>query len=565
MHHQWIAALALVLGPAILPAADSTPPQQPIYIYLVSHDTDHVNLQMTEDRLRHMIPMLERYRKSHPEFRISATLLFSGAVSQALADRNRETKIKDYISEHAREGLIEPGYDGGDEPTYKQRPTPDFTRASTPEERWMARGVAAERFFSEARDSLTGAPKLGAAGGLQAMQDIFGPAAFLDRFTDDLGGDSETVYHLSRYNTTGILMGVPDPKYRPRGIHGFSTSAEVVGKDFAPVPGDSSELSWEDGYLRLAQISSSDLRVVMGYEGPEALEAVLAKMNRDRVRIVQIELEDQRMYLQPAYVSSPLFPPLQYAYENPGSPALPPADFRPAAELNAAQAKEDAMLAWLENTYFPANPGCRFISNAEIRERADPAYGVDVATDDLLKGIPAFLKEADLGNYLPNFLKAGDRYLSLADAFLLMSNALAAQHRGGKLPASIRLTRVYGPVEMSREHGPVSGTVNVASIRAVCADSSATLNAAGNPRAAIPVNMLPAYVTVDGIRINAGQFLRLMAQALVAPSANPKLNVRMSYMFSSLALMFPKTRNPNEQGGLWTYKPAALKPAPVAR
>ena len=73
--------------PAHLPAADFTAPHQPVYVFLASHITDHVNLAMTEDRLRRTLPVLERLRTEHPEFKISETCLFTGVLSQVLADR----------------------------------------------------------------------------------------------------------------------------------------------------------------------------------------------------------------------------------------------------------------------------------------------------------------------------------------------------------------------------------------------------------------------------------------------------------------------------------------------
>ena len=85
--------------------------------------TDQVNIAMSEDRLRHILPLVERYRQMHPEGRLSATVLFTGAVSEALEQRNAQTHILDYVKDYIRRGVIEAGYDGADEPTYQQRPT----------------------------------------------------------------------------------------------------------------------------------------------------------------------------------------------------------------------------------------------------------------------------------------------------------------------------------------------------------------------------------------------------------------------------------------------------------
>ena len=56
-----------------------------------------------------------------------------------------------------------------------------------------------------------------------------------------------------------------------------------------------------------------------------------------------------------------------------------------------------------------------------------------------------------------------------------------------------------------------------------------------------------------------------MAEALVAPSLETKLNVKMTYPFSSASLEYPKMRLPIDQGGHWTFKPAPLNLAAVTQ
>ena len=73
----------LLLVTAFLSAAD--PVKEPVYFYLYARVTDHVNLKITEDRIHRLLPALEKLRKARPEANVSATVLFSGAVSQALA------------------------------------------------------------------------------------------------------------------------------------------------------------------------------------------------------------------------------------------------------------------------------------------------------------------------------------------------------------------------------------------------------------------------------------------------------------------------------------------------
>ena len=133
---------------------------------------------MTEDRLRHILPEVERYRQSHPEAHISATILFSGAVSKSLQDRNGQTHIVDFVKDYIRRGVIEVGYDGTDEPTYDVRPMLKLSLLQSPQERWKQRQTVADEFLAEARDPLTGAPASG-TGGLKEMQEVFGKAAYI--------------------------------------------------------------------------------------------------------------------------------------------------------------------------------------------------------------------------------------------------------------------------------------------------------------------------------------------------------------------------------------------------
>src|SRR5712664_3378640 len=148
--------------------------KQPAYVYLFSRYSDFVNIEMTERRIRDTVSLVEKYRREYPESQVSATVLFSGALSQALAERNTKTRIKDYILEAARRGVIGIGYDGTDEPTYTSRPLVNLANIASPEERWRLRGEAAEQFLTEARDPASGRVQKGKPGGLKAMQAVFG-------------------------------------------------------------------------------------------------------------------------------------------------------------------------------------------------------------------------------------------------------------------------------------------------------------------------------------------------------------------------------------------------------
>jgi len=136
--------------PAVTPeqAAPFGEPHQAVYIYLYSRFTDHVNLDLTEGRLRRVLSMLEKNRQEHPEAHVCATILFSGAMSRALAEGNGKTGNKDYVLDFVRRGVVQVGYDGDDEPTYKNRPVVEFSESQTSEDRWLARVKTAKAILT---------------------------------------------------------------------------------------------------------------------------------------------------------------------------------------------------------------------------------------------------------------------------------------------------------------------------------------------------------------------------------------------------------------------------------
>ena len=99
--------------------------------------------------------------------------------------------------------------------------------------------------------------------------------------------------------------------------------------------------------------------------------------------------------------------------------------------------------------------------------------------------------------------------------------------------------------------------MSIASIAKKCSEIESRLHDdTANP---MPMNTVPSNVQVDGIYMNPAQFLRLMAEAIVNPSADAKLKVRMTYVFAGVAEIYPKTRSTEDVGATWTYKPAPLE------
>jgi hypothetical protein len=575
--------------------AQTAPAKEPVFIYLDAFITDQVNLDLTEDRLRRLLPEIEKYRKAHAEAHVSAVVFFSGASSDALAQRNAQTHIVDFVKDYIQRGVIEAAYDGSDEPTYENRPEVNFSTAKGVEDRWMVREHAAESLLTEGRDPITGAPIPGKEGGLKRMQEVFGEAACIrgiaatvnmmpsvtsgtDAFralpkgptvknvipilVPELGGDSETVEVIRRYNTKAIMFGLAEDN--PAALPGFGGSLQSFGALVSPIPESAPEIYWQDNVLRTSESSNpSEAAAEKGhdYQGLNDLKDDFKELDRKKMHVMHLDLADERYYLQHPLTKDSQYP-LKYAYEHPESPKLPAEALLSKAEVDAAFAKEDAALQWITAEFLPANPGSRFVSNAELQRMTGPSAGFSVSVEALRGDLKGVLDNWAGNTFPPPYFHVAGHYLSLADLFLVLTDALAEQDRTGKLPAAVQVVPVYGPNYTVTGHGPNVGEVTATVVAHFCAGLSATLHDASI--APIPKNMIPNEVSVDGNAMNSAQFLRLMAKALEAPSPDTKIEIKMTYMFPGQAQIEPKTRKMSELGAMWTVKPAPLTAVSVA-
>jgi prepilin-type processing-associated H-X9-DG protein len=186
-----------------------------------------------------------------------------------------------------------------------------------------------------------------------------------------------------------------------------------------------------------------------------------------------------------------------------------------------------------------------------------PSTGYSISVAALNTALSDMLSKWGNDTYPPNYLFADGHYLSLAETFQVMADALAELDHTGKLPQTVKVARIYGPVTMVQGHGPNVGDVSVSSIAKKCSEIDPRLH--DDSADPIPMNTVPAGVEVDGIAMNSAQFLRLMAQAMVNPSPETRLRVRMTYMYSAVVQAFPKVRPLEDTGAIWTFKPAPLE------
>lgn len=543
---------------------EATGAREPVQIYLQAGMTDQVNIQITEDRIRRVLAMVEKYRNAHPEDHVSATFLFSGAVSEALAKRNAQTHIVDLVKDFARRGVIEVGYDGEDEPTYGTRPLIEI-KEDTAEGHYLARATAAATFLTEGRDPITGAARPGDTGGLKKMQEVFGEAACitgirlgmpaLAAVMPDFGSDSEAVHEIRRYNKDAVMFGLPDENI----LHNvmYRKWSEQFSYDWSPHPLAPPELFWQDDVLRTSESVGVDNQLFEASYGAAAFSYVIKRLDRERVRVIHIELGNEGNYLTKAFREEFVYPPTRYAYAHPDHPQLPAEALLNKEAVDAAFAKEGELIAWLTDDFLPDHVGSHFVSNASLKKMTSPAWGYDVPMRTLRSAVEEMLKTWGDQPRPPKYLALGDfQFLSLAETFQVMADALAEESRTGKLPPTVRVSEVHGPLEMTTDMTPVLGETTVASVVRASAGLDAKLH--DDAWSPVPNNVIPTRVKVDSLDLNPAQFLHLMAEALVASSSDTKLKVQPENMFSTPDILGMRTRSTRDMGVAWTYKPAPL-------
>jgi len=575
--------------PPVEQAAPAGGPAQPVYIYVYSRFTDHVNLGFEETRLRQLLPMLEKYRQQHPEDHVCATILLSGAMSRALAERNSSDGTVDYVKGFQRRGVIQVGYDGMDEPTYQKRPLVDVANLRVPDDRWMVREAAAKDLLTQGHDPLTGDPQPGAAGGLKETQEVFGkavavnaalsvPSPFGPKATravtkavnlenapasgrggpamsmvPEVGDDREVAQQVLNYSPQAIMFGLPEAN--PAQLPGFWASETGFGHLVSPAPDTSPELYWQDNFLHSSEGSDGVLRLAHASDGPEGIQGILSGLARSRIRIIHLELGSEDDYVQPWWTKQG-HTPLRYAYEHPEHPQIPSEAVREPERVEATQAKQEAVLHFLVDNFFPANLGSRFVSSTDLEGMTPPNAGFSVSIANLRSALSALLQKWGNDTFPPPFVFADGHYLSLANLFQVMTDAWTEFNRAGELPSSVQVIPVNGPLITLMGHGPNAGEVTVADIAAVCPPISQRLH--DQTESPVPKNAIPSGITAAGINMNAAQFLRLMAAAIVTPDPQAKFRVKMTYLSAGTAMLVPKTRPLVDMGGAWTIKPAPI-------
>jgi hypothetical protein len=552
--------------------AQTAPPRQPVYVFVTSSVGDYVNADMSEERLRRSLASLEKYRKADPG--LTATLYLSGAMSDALAQHNDRDHLLDFVRGYIAQGAVRPAYDGTEEPTYERRPMLNFSGAKDAEDRWLIRMDSAKELLTQARDPLTGAPLPGKSGGLKRMQEVFGEATVIRGVllqfpnvwgaVSEVGDDGEIVNVIRQLNKNAIMVGLSETDLAHTSGSMFRPWASDFSKVMSPEANTSPELFWQENVLRVSETSTSDWRTFRAEDGVEKLKAALAALDRSHVRVLHVELGGERMYVKPSPPSQGrVIMPLTWAWAHPDAPLFP-SDLRFSAEQTEAKyAQQDEVLKFLASEFLPANPGSRFVSATDLKSLAKPGVGYDVSVEKLRGSVGDMLAAWGDKATPPAFLKVDDRYLSLADLFEVLADSLAQRSRSGKFPVSVRVGRVFGPVLAAAPKPSAEGEVSADSVARTAAKLiDAMHDDEWNPR---PRNAVPSPIQIDGFTLSPAQFLRLMAEALVAPSPDTMLRIKPTEMFAGRVMRYYTRRLFSDLGAPWTYKPAVIDASAGAR
>ena len=551
--------------PFILSLGAAGPPAtpQPVFIVLYTRFYDHSQPHTTDERLQRLLPMLDRLRKQHPQSGISALLQFSGTVSQTMDERNAGLHLLDQLKELSRRGLVDIGYTGEDEPSYLYRPKPNLLLAGTPEERWVAKAEAAEKFLTDFKNPVTGMPVPGLAGGLKRTQEVFGDIVFASGIDTTLGGDSPSAHELRKMIPNAVLAGIPAADRR-RGIEGFANSAENFSRFMSPDPEEAPEVFWEDGFLHISDTTLADNKPHSADEGPEALAKVFQNLDRSHVRVIKLEVAAYKRYLTRRADGSVVADPLEWMYYHPDDPSIPVQMHAMVTqtEVEAGYKKDEATLKWLLEEFLPANPGSRFLSIRELGQL--PVSSPSEISAEELKSLASDLHNRFAARPMesPNFARAGAHFFTLAESFELLAKALAGRNTAGSLPKSVKLTSVYGPLTLPNNMGVRTGSVPVSAVIQAAVPLAAKL--ADTEWKRVPSNAVPSTIEVGSLQVNAAQFLHLMAEAYLDPAPDRILALSAIALDSPATFMFPKNTPMTDQGNSWAFKPAPLR-APAAK
>lgn len=561
----------IAIGVSVSTFAEGQSTPLPVYVYLFAHYEDHINVDLSEWRIKEVMSILGDAHRAHPN-RVAAVGEFYGADSEVFRQRNRESGIVDLIRQCTREGWYDVGYHAAHEPIYvtTQQAVRDMTGNG-----WHDIYAATRALYTAHRDLKTGERDTSHQGGVALMQDVFGPATVLS----GVAGPLDPPGTLALCDLTGarVLFGFTDHGPAMFNVDYIPAVLEIR-KAISPTPETSPDVFWFMGCL----ITSShpvarDIGVISSVLSQEQVTEKFRRLDRTRVAVPHMMYGAKFIYARTS--------PTEYAY-GPIDRIFPPRarelrqsqgdDLRLPAELLVPEAERQQKienfrknLDWVLTRHFPANPNSRFVGNRLLIDLTLPYAGEPFGPVEMDRAVAGLLR--DWTERPPNFTSMGARFLTLAQLFKLLANALTSHAQHGSLPPTFLTDVTYGPVGTWPEIVQCA-EVAIDAHSVVAAASQITFGSdrhCGDPGP--PSNRVPLNVTAGGQTMHAAQFLRLMAetyQALRAGKPPGTLRVRPSNILPPISPMWKRAHRAYGETPasysylqLWTVKPAQFKEA----
>jgi hypothetical protein len=548
---------ALFLGATAFCVSGQPAEKQPVLVLLHARFDDHIMVGLGQDRLLHLIALTEKLQKEFPRRAFHVSCEFSGPFVQELA---RTPTGLDYIrrvKEFAKTGVFDIGYIGENEPTYRNRPKAKLTDDMTTEQRWLEQATIAEHSLNDYRNLVTGELDASKAGAMRSVRETFGDPSIFGVFADELGSEAPYYHQFRRLGIRAIVPGFPDPYYTMN-IHGYRVSATEIGVKTMATAQASSELFWDTNFLRASFTTSADIRRFAAEEGKEAIATALQKMDRSHIRLLQMEVTSYLRYLDKWPDGTPKLPPLVWAYDHPDAPSLPNGVkvFVDSAAIMKAYAAEEETLRWLLDSFLPENPGSRIVSPKQLLKFSKTPVGQEfpasVVADAARDWLARTSKNVNMG---ATFCEAAGSYFSAADLFQMLANGLT--ERNGKRPASVRLTHLYGPLELLNTDNYFP-TLELPGREVAAAATRLAPGLNDQTWRPVPANAVPSSVELAGKKLMPAQFLALMAEAYLAPSGDTRLKLRYFQPTTAPGYMFPRQNAVRDAGHIWALRPAPL-------
>jgi hypothetical protein len=428
-----VADYAIPDGPELVdaPLADA-----PSYLFLFTHTEDPFNDELSEERYWRIGAMLEDLAAEYPDLDPIWTIEFMGADAEAVASRNSETGLVDYLLSLNDQGLVEFGYHAHHEPTYTNRPQNQLSAEPTYDEVYDALWT----WVTCRKDPTRGGCIAERGGGIDQILETFGQVTIVtglghsDGVQVERSAGSQAVRELLPDRL--LSFGFPD--------HGSLTSSAdyTAVRDgllalLTPTHETSSGTFWMDNSIRIndsASLEGVDTGGLSDGAGP--LAASLDAIDGTRSFVLNLGIADKYLYT----VESTS--PTRYGYTNPASPELPPGLLQTNQEREKGYAFTNVALDYLAER-MTGDPGAlQFVNATGVIGlfTSDDYWNVDA---EELEQIALW----NLNNWEgrpPNWAYDGEDFYSLADAFALLADALS-----GTTPPETRVSNTYGPWSVS--------------------------------------------------------------------------------------------------------------------